>query len=143
MAPSAVRFDNRIVVITSAGNDLGKGLGLFLASRGASVIVNDESTQNADAVVHLIRENGGKAAADYNARIHGGAIVEHAIKIYGSVDVLINNSSALPHVSTSFNDATDSDWDSIQKVKSSRTLAILMIPDSNYRNRIMSSALIR
>ena len=38
---SQVSFENRTVIVTGAGNGLGKAYALDLGSRGAKVVVND------------------------------------------------------------------------------------------------------
>ena len=38
---SKVNFEDRVVIVTGAGNGLGKSYALDLANRGAKVVVND------------------------------------------------------------------------------------------------------
>ena len=98
-----VRFDNKVAVITGAGNGLGKSHALFLASRGAKVVVNDlggtvagigGSRAVADAVVEEITAAGGEAVANYDtvATEEGGKrVIQTALDAFGTVDILINN----------------------------------------------------
>lgn len=102
-----IRFDGRVAVITGAGGGLGRAYALLLASRGASVVVNDlgggvdgsgRGSSMADAVVGEIKGRGGKAAANYDsvATPEGGeAIIKSAIDAFGRVDIVINNAGIL------------------------------------------------
>jgi NAD(P)-dependent dehydrogenase (short-subunit alcohol dehydrogenase family) len=102
-----IRFDNRVAVITGAGNGLGRSYAHYLSARGAKIVVNDlgggtdgdgDSTRAADQVVEEIRSAGGEATANYDsvATAEGGqAIVETALKAYGKVDIVINNAGIL------------------------------------------------
>jgi len=98
-----IRFDNKVAVITGAGNGLGKSHALFLASRGARVVVNDlggtvagtgGSRAVADAVVEEIIAAGGEAVASYDsvaAEEGGKRVIQTALDAFGTVDILINN----------------------------------------------------
>ncbi len=120
---SDLRFDGRVVIITGAGNGLGKSHALLFASRGAKVVVNDlggkhdgtgKGSAAADAVVAEIKEKGGQAVANYDSVENGEAIVKTAIDAFGKVDVVVNNAGILRD--TSFQKMTDADWDLIYKV---------------------------
>ncbi len=98
-----IRFAGRVAIVTGAGNGLGRSHALFLASRGAKVVVNDlggtvagtgGSSAVADAVVKEIQAAGGTAVANYDsvATEEGGRnIIKTALDAFGTVDILINN----------------------------------------------------
>ena len=102
-----ISFQDKVVVITGAGRGLGKSYALFLASRGAKVVVNDigvaddesgQEQKTAHKVVKEIRAKGGKAEAScYNvAEPHEAArIIEDAVSHFGTIDILINNAGIL------------------------------------------------
>ena len=104
---SQVSFENRTVIVTGAGNGLGKAYALELGSRGARVVVNDlggavdgsgSGNTPADEVVNEIIANGGEAVANYDsvATKEGGAsIVQTAIDNFGTVDAVVNNAGIL------------------------------------------------
>lgn len=95
-----LRFDGQVAVITGAGRGLGREYALFLAGRGAKVIVNDfgksligegEAESVAESVVKEITSKGGVAVADTNSVVEGDKIIKTAMDAFGRVDILINN----------------------------------------------------
>ena len=120
---SDLRFDNRVAIVTGAGNGLGRAHALLLAAHGAKVVVNDlggghtgagKSSAAADKVVEEIRASGGVAVANYDSVEDGAKIVESALDAFKRVDILINNAGILRD--TSFPKMTDQDWDLIYRV---------------------------
>lgn len=117
-----LRFDGQTVIITGAGRNLGREYALLLASRGASVVVNDlgvgisdtdgradaPPTNPADAVVGEIIAAGGQAVASYDSvstTAGGQAIVDTALEAFGRIDVVVNNAGQVRMVP--FPDFTD------------------------------------
>ncbi|KAL8279302.1 hypothetical protein RQP46_008339 [Phenoliferia psychrophenolica] len=111
LSPEQLQFDGKVVIVTGAGNGLGKAYATFFASRGASVVVNDFSKKSADEVVKEIQDAGGKAIANYDSVAEGGKIVQQAVDKWGTVHILINNAGFLRD--KSFKAMTDVEWDQI------------------------------
>jgi len=118
-----VRFDDRVVVITGAGNGLGRTYALEMGKRGAKVVVNDlggsafgdgADKAAADVVVDEIKAGGGEAVANYDSVTDGDRIVQTAMDSFGKIDVVINNAGILRD--KTFHKMEDRDWELIYDV---------------------------
>ncbi len=120
---SELRFDDKVVIVTGAGNGLGRAHALLFGSRGAKVVVNDlggdahgggKSSRAADLVVDAIKEAGGEAVANYDSVVDGEKIVQTALDVFGRVDIVVNNAGILRDIS--FHKMTQDDWDVVYQV---------------------------
>ena len=124
---SQLRYDDQVAIVTGAGNGLGRQYALFLASRGAKVVVNDlggtfngkdgaagGDSKVADVVVKEIQDSGGIAVANYDPVQNGEKIVKTAIDAFGRVDILINNAGILRDIT--LRNMKHEDWDLIMDV---------------------------
>jgi len=119
--------DGRVVIVTGAGNGLGKAYALGLAAEGAKVVVNDlgvgthgeagESKGAAQKVVDEILSTGGKAVAntddvtDWDA---GKRIVHTALDAFGDLHAVVNNAGFVRD--RMFVSCTPEEWDAVLRV---------------------------
>lgn len=120
---SELRFDERVAIITGAGNGLGKAHALELARRGAMVVVNDlggavdgegNDSSAAQVVVDEIVAAGGIALANTDSVTDPAAakaMVESAIAEFGRLDIVVNNAGILRD--KAFHNSTLENWQAV------------------------------
>ncbi len=92
------QLNEKVAVVTGAGQGIGKGIALCLAKRGVKVIATGRRLEPIEATIAEIRELGGEGFAmtcDSTDRERVFEVVEKAVETYGSIDVIVNNGQAI------------------------------------------------
>ncbi|MBW0486644.1 hypothetical protein O181_026359 [Austropuccinia psidii MF-1] len=113
-ASSPVEFRGQTVLVTGAGNGLGRAYALMYAKLGANVVVNDMNKQAAEKVVEEVKQLGSKAVANVSSVEDGQSVVKAALDSFGSLHVVINNAGILRD--KSFASMSDAEWDIVLRV---------------------------
>ncbi len=85
--------DGRVVIVTGAGQGIGRAHALAFGADGAQVVVNDVGPA-ADEVAAEVRDAGGSAVStrgDVSDWSYGAELVQTAVDAYGRLDALVNN----------------------------------------------------
>jgi NAD(P)-dependent dehydrogenase (short-subunit alcohol dehydrogenase family) len=126
----------RVVVITGAGNGIGRAHALAFAAQGAKVVVNDlgsgrdggggSSSGPAQAVADEIAAAGGQAVAnteDISSWAGAQRLIGQAVETFGGLDVVVNNAGILRD--RMIVTMTEPDWDAVIGVHLKGTFAVL------------------
>lgn len=87
-------FSGKTALVTGAGNGIGKAIALLLAERGADVIVNDLSGEDAESTAQAVELLGRRSmTSNVNIASYGAVceMFEAARSNFSRVDILVNN----------------------------------------------------
>lgn len=87
-------FKDRTVLVTGAGQGIGRTVATDIAKLGGAMIVNDIEESKAEATADIIKQQGGSAvsvAADVGDPVEVRSMMQAAEETFGRVDHLVNN----------------------------------------------------
>lgn len=108
------RLENRIAIVTGAGQGIGRAIALGMAREGAGLVIADLDEANAGAVKREIERGGGKASALYTDISNEGSVrgmIDHTLNEHGHVDILVNNAGIFP--TSSVEEMAEEEWDRV------------------------------
>ncbi len=91
-------IENKVIAITGASSGLGEATARHLASLGAKVLLGARRTEKLEAITTSIRAAGGEAdflTIDVTRAEDVQAFVDQAVKVFGGLDVIVNNAGLM------------------------------------------------
>ena len=94
-----INLNDKIALITGAGQGVGQGIAMAMAKAGASVVVTGRSPEKLEETCRLVVERGGFAipmTCNVKSTEDVARIVADTVAQFGGLDILVNNAQEVP-----------------------------------------------
>lgn len=114
----AGRLENKVALVTGAGNGIGRGIAQRFVREGARVGVLDINDAQVNQTIHLLETDGASQAIGLTCDIRDPDAVHEAVQrlvtAFGPVDIVINNAAVMP--SGVLHETSLADWEAVFSV---------------------------
>jgi NAD(P)-dependent dehydrogenase (short-subunit alcohol dehydrogenase family) len=110
-------LQDKIALVTGAGNGIGRAIAIGMANEGASVAAADIDLAAAQRTVEEIASNTRRAMAieaDCGDVASIDAMIARTVAEFGRLDIIVNNAGVTRY--SYIMDLTEADWDRIHRV---------------------------
>lgn len=93
-------LNNKVAIITGAGQGVGQGIALALAAKGANIVVAGRTLEKCETSAELIRARGVKALplrCDVMVEEDLKSLIDTTQSEFGRLDILVNNAQTVPN----------------------------------------------
>jgi len=107
------KLDDRVAIVTGAGQGIGKGIATAFAKEGASVAIVERNEVTCKATAEEIRNMGYKAVGlvcNVGDQISVESTITRIVSEIGSIDILVNNAQRFVQP-RNIEDIEEDDWD--------------------------------
>lgn len=111
------KLENKVAIVTGAGQGIGKGIAFELAKEGAKIVVADINQESIHGVVKEVKKLSSESIgvkADVSNSAEVNEMVKTVMKQFGTVNILVNNAGIYPF--KALTDITEADWDHVLEV---------------------------
>jgi len=111
-------FEGKVALVTGGGSGIGRATALAFAREGAQVVIGNRNVQRGEETVAMIQKAGGRASfkrTDVTIAAEIEALVDHAVKTYGGLDLAFNNAGIEGDVASTV-EQTEANYNAVMDV---------------------------
>jgi NAD(P)-dependent dehydrogenase (short-subunit alcohol dehydrogenase family) len=111
-------FEGKVALVTGGGSGIGRATALAFAREGAQVVIGNRNVQRGEETVTMIQKAGGDASfkrTDVLVAAEIEALVGHAVKTYGGLDLAFNN-SGVEGAAAPLTEQTEASYDEVMDI---------------------------